>query len=61
MIPSPVPTGISKEKYLNDNYDKLPGGSAYIWYQATMIVDGYNEMPVLSFKQAIANGGEAAK
>jgi hypothetical protein len=26
--PSPVPPGQAKEKYLNDNYQKLPGGQA---------------------------------
>ena len=37
------PAGQSKEKYLNDNYEKLPGASAYTWYQAIMIVDADKE------------------
>lgn len=30
---------------------------AYVWYQATMIVDGYNEKPIVSFKESIASAG----
>ncbi len=29
-FPSPVPLGQSKEDYLNNNYDKLPGGPDYL-------------------------------
>ena len=57
--PSPVPAGMSKEKYLNDNYEKLPGGAAYSWYQSIMIVEASKEMPVLTFKQAVAQAGNA--
>jgi hypothetical protein len=59
-IPSPVPAGQSKEKYLNDNYEKLPGGPAYTWYQAVMIVDADRERPVVTFKMAIERGGKAS-
>ncbi|MGN6181402.1 MAG: hypothetical protein ACTHNW_19620 [Mucilaginibacter sp.] len=41
-VPNPVPAGQDKEAYLNNNYDKLPGASAYTWYQATMIVEVSN-------------------
>jgi len=56
-IPNPAPAGEQKEKYLNENYQKLPGGPAYIWYQATMIVDANNEKPIVSFRQAIDRAG----
>jgi len=55
---SPVPAGQSKEQYLKDNYDKLPGGSAYTWYQAIMIVEISKEQPFESFKQAIQLSGK---
>jgi hypothetical protein len=58
--PSPVPAAQSKEKYLNDNYDKLPGASAYTWYQAIMIIDAYKERPVVTFKNAIEREGRAS-
>ena len=58
--PSPVPAGQSKEKYLNDNYDKLPGASAYTWYQAIMIVDADKERPVVTFKTAIERAGKGS-
>src|SRR5580698_2489964 len=32
-VPSPVPAGQEKEAYLNTNYQNLPGGQAYSWYQ----------------------------
>ena len=57
-FPNPVPDGQSKETYLNNNYDKLPGASAYTWYQATMIVEVSNEQPAITFKQAIQNEGK---
>ena len=56
-FPSPVPAGQSKRNFLNNNYDKLPGGPAYTWFQAEMIVDAYNEQPILTFKEAIKNAG----
>ena len=57
MFPNPVPSGVSKVDYLNNNYDKLPGGQAYIWYQASMIVDGCAESPTRSFRQAVESSG----
>ena len=56
FIPNPVPEGQDNAKYLNDNYGKLPI-PAYIWYQAAMIVDGYNEKPNPSFKESISRSG----
>jgi hypothetical protein len=56
FIPDPVPAGKDKQIFLNDNYGKLPI-PAYIWYQATMIVDGYNERPIPTFKESIARAG----
>ncbi len=56
LMPNPVPEGQDKQKYLNDNYGKLPI-PVYIWYQASMIVDGYNETPIASFKEAIKLAG----
>ena len=56
--PSPVPSGQLKEKYLNDNYQKLPGGKAYSWYQSIMIVEVSQEIPV-SFEKAVKNSGYA--
>jgi hypothetical protein len=58
-FPSPVPAGQSKRDFLNNNYDKLPGGPAYTWFQAEMIVDAYNEEPILTFKEAIKNSGNS--
>ena len=60
MLPSPVPAGESTIDYLNNNYDKLPGGQAYTWYQATMIVDGCKEIPAPTFRQAIGRSGNSA-
>jgi hypothetical protein len=59
VMRSPVPEGQAKSDYLNTNYDKLPGGQAYTWYQATMIVDGCAEMPVATFKEMIGRAGNA--
>jgi hypothetical protein len=55
--PSPVPAGISKEQYLNDNYQKLPGGQDYSWYQSIMNVEVSHEQPFETFQQAIQNAG----
>jgi len=60
-MPSPVPAGQSKEKYLNENYQKLPGGDAYSWYQSIMIVEVSKEQPFETFKQAIAMAGKPLK
>lgn len=57
-MPSPVPAGQSKEKYLDDNYQKLPGGAAYSWYQSIMIVEVSKETPFETFKQAIQLAGK---
>ena len=59
MIPSPVPSGVSKVDYLNNNYENLPGGQAYTWYQATMIVDGCKEIPPPTFHQVIERAGNS--
>jgi len=56
-FPNPVPQGISKEKYLNDNYETIGSTPAYTWYQAEMIINAYNEQPILTFKNAIKNSG----
>ena len=56
MIPNPVPAGADKEKFLNENYGKLPV-TAYIWFQASMIVDAYAEKPVARFSEAIKRVG----
>lgn len=57
-FPSPVPAGQDKAQYLKDNYQKLPGGAAYTWYQAIMIVEVSKEQPFESFKQAVQLGGK---
>jgi hypothetical protein len=59
--PSPVPAGQEKAKYLDDNYQKLPGGSAYTWYQAIMIVEVGKEKPFETFKQAVVLAGKPLK
>jgi hypothetical protein len=56
-LPSPVPAGQSERDYFNKNYNALPGGAAYSWYQSKMIVNAYNEKPMLTFKQAVTNSG----
>ena len=57
-MPSPVPAGQPKEKYLDDNYQKLPGGAAYTWYQSIMIVEVSKENPFETFKQAVERAGK---
>ncbi len=57
-MPSPVPAGQSKEQYLNDNYQKLPGGDSYSWYQSIMNVEVSKEQPFESFKQAVQYAGK---
>ena len=59
--PSPVPAGITKEKYLEDNYQNLPGGNSYSWYQSIMIIEVSKEKPLETFKQAIQHGGRPLK
>jgi hypothetical protein len=56
-FPNPVPMGQSNRDFLNNNYDKLPGGPTYTWFQSEMIVEAYNEKPKLTFKEAIKNSG----
>ncbi len=56
--PSPVPPGQSKEKYLDDNYQNLPGGAAYSWYQSIMIIEVSQETPPATFEQAVRNNGK---
>jgi hypothetical protein len=56
--PNPVPAGLNKEKYLNDNYQKLPGGAAYSWYQSIMIVEVSKEKPFETFRQAVKHAGK---
>jgi hypothetical protein len=56
LIPNPVPPGKNKQNYLNENYGKLPIPD-YVWYQASMIVDGYNEKPIPTFRESIARSG----
>ena len=58
---SPVPAGITKEEYLKENYDKLPGGHAYSWYQSIMIVEVSKEKPFETFKQAVELAGKQLK
>jgi hypothetical protein len=58
-IPNPVPAGEDKEKYLDENYDKMPGAAAYTWYQSTMIIDALNETPAPTFKQIIERAGNS--
>lgn len=60
VLPSPVPVGALKVEFLNSNYDKLPSGQGYTWYQASMIVDGCNESPAPTFRQAIERSGNAS-
>ena len=55
-MPNPVPAGQDKKNYLNDKYGKLPV-PVYIWYQAMMIVEGYNERPIATFEASIASAG----
>ena len=56
-VPSPVPAGQAKEAYLNANYQNLPGGQAYSWYQSIMNVEVSHEQPFETFQQAIQNAG----
>ncbi len=56
-VPSPVPAGQEKEKYLNDNYQNLPGGRSYSWYQSIMNVEISREQPFETFRQAVEHAG----
>jgi len=56
-MPSPVPASQSKEKYLNENYQNLPGGQAYSWYQSIMNVEVSQEKPFETFREAVQNAG----
>lgn len=56
-VPSPVPAGREKEKYLNDNYQNLPGGQSYSWYQSIMNVEVNHERPFETFRQAVQHAG----
>jgi hypothetical protein len=56
-VPSPVPVGQEKEAYLNANYQNLPGGQSYSWYQSIMNVEVSHEQPFETFRQAIQNAG----
>jgi hypothetical protein len=53
VTPNPVPNGQSKEKYFNDNYDKLAGTRAYIWYQYDMVLNVQGEKPLPSFRESL--------
>jgi hypothetical protein len=53
-LPNPVPPGVAKAVYFNRNYDALGHNPpAYIWFQAAMVVDAYDEKPTPSLKQAL--------
>jgi hypothetical protein len=52
-LPNPVPQGESKEKYFNENYDKLAGTPGYIWYQYDMVISIEAEKHLPSFLQAL--------
>jgi hypothetical protein len=52
-LPNPVPEGESKEKYFNENYEKLAGTPGYIWYQYDMVINVEAEKPLPSFQQAL--------
>ena len=52
-LPNPVPDGESKEKYFNENYEKLAGTPGYIWYQYDMVISVEGEKPLPSFQQAL--------
>ena len=58
-FPSPVSKGQSKRDFFNRNYNKLPGGPTYTWFQSEMIVDAYNEQPQPTFKEAIMTSGNS--
>jgi hypothetical protein len=52
--PNPVPPGQSAETYFNENYKSLGPKRAYIWFQARMCMDAFNEKPTPTFAQALA-------
>lgn len=59
--PNPVPAGQPKEQYFNDNYNNLPGGAAYSWYQSVMIIEVSKETPHETFNQAVTLAGNPLK
>ena len=49
--PNPVPEGESVEAYFDANYDKLGPTPSYIWFQARMCIEAFDEK--LAFAQAL--------
>lgn len=52
-LPNPVPEDQPKEKYFDENYDKLGPTPAYIWFQYDMVLKVVSEKPLPSFRQAL--------
>ncbi len=51
-----TPPGMDSRSYFDDHYETLGRNPpAYIWFQAKMVVDAYNEQPVPTLRQALQN------
>jgi hypothetical protein len=53
VMPNPVPQGQAKDKFFNENYEKLAPTPAYIWFQYEMGLEVQAEKPLPTFKQTL--------
>ncbi len=51
---SPVPTGVTKEQYLDDHFIEIAATRAFTWYQADMTLALATESPRPSFHKALS-------
>jgi hypothetical protein len=54
-MPDPVPEGQVKERFFNENYDKLGPTPAYRWFQYSMVLSVQAERPLPSLQQTLRN------
>jgi hypothetical protein len=54
-MPNPVPEGQVKQRFFNENYDKLGPTPAYIWFQYSMVLGAQAESPLPSLQQTLRN------
>jgi hypothetical protein len=53
-LPNPIPPGENPRTFFTREYDKLTEDpNAYGWFQLQMVISVYDEMPTVSFQQAI--------
>ncbi len=53
-LPNPIPPGEDARAFFTREYDKLTEDpNAYGWFQLQMVISVYDELPTISFQQAI--------